>query len=106
CSAAVDYPKNGVPVNIDSCPRLLIPYKPDWHAAEVAAPRRTDYYDSDRALGHLYRAIEIEDPVNLSDSPNTASQATLTDSISIALKPRVQGQLQIDMDPNRNTAEI
>lgn len=31
CSQAVDYAKNGVPVDIHDSPRLLIPYKPDWH---------------------------------------------------------------------------
>jgi RNA-dependent RNA polymerase len=96
CSQAVDYPKNGIPVNIDTSPRLLIQYKPDWHAAEVAAPRRTDYYDSDRALGHLYRAIEIEDPAALRSDGSSShlSQTTLEDSISVALKPRVLRELQ------------
>jgi RNA-dependent RNA polymerase len=51
-----------VPVPHNSCPHLLIPFKPDWHAAEVAAPRDVDYYESTRALGHLYRAIELREP--------------------------------------------
>lgn len=46
-------------------PRPLIRTKPDWHKAEVADPRKTDYYESTKALGHMYRAIklsEMEDP--------------------------------------------
>lgn len=108
CSQAVDYPKNGIPVNIDRCPRFLIPYKPDWHAAEVAAPRRTDYYDSDRALGHLYRAIEIDDPVTLlsSRSPNCPPQTTLADPISTALKPFVRESLQKYTDLDGTATDI
>jgi RNA-dependent RNA polymerase len=85
-----------------------MPYKPDWHAAEVTDPRRTDYYDSDRALGHLYRAIEIDDPAAIlsAEWPNNPPQTILTDSISVALEPRVQKQLQSYMDPERLAAEI
>ncbi|KAJ7481232.1 RNA dependent RNA polymerase-domain-containing protein [Mycena galericulata] len=43
-------------------PKRLIRCNPDWHAAEVVDPRKTDYYRSDKALGDLYRAIEIDDP--------------------------------------------
>ena len=110
CSTAVDYPKNGIPVDIDRCPRLLIPQKPDWHAAEVAAPRRTDYYDSVRALGHLYRAIEIDaPPASHSPDPPTNNQAQTilaSDPISMALKLEIRMHLQSDMDPERNNAEI
>jgi len=51
-----------VPVPYHRCPRLLIPFKPDWHAAEVLSPRDVDYYESTRALGHLYRAIVLREP--------------------------------------------
>ena len=30
CSQAVDYPKNGVPVNIEEMPRTKLRAKPDW----------------------------------------------------------------------------
>ena len=36
--------------------------KPDWHAAEVVDPRKTDYYRSDKALGAMYRAITLTEP--------------------------------------------
>ncbi|KAJ7112452.1 RNA dependent RNA polymerase-domain-containing protein [Mycena crocata] len=63
-SKAVDYPKQGIPVDLDNnrLPRTLIRCKPDWHAAEVVSPRETDYYRSDKALGDLYRAITLDEP--------------------------------------------
>ena len=63
-SQAVDYPKNGNKVMIKDMPRLLIRFKPDWDKAEEDAPRSSDYYESDRALGHLFRNIVLEDMPN------------------------------------------
>jgi RNA-dependent RNA polymerase len=104
---AVDYPKNGIPVDIRKSPHFLIPYKPDWHAAEVASPRPTDYYESQRALGYLYRAIELDDPTAL-PSPNApqSSQAPLTDVISAVLKPLVRQQLENYTDPDGSSSDI
>lgn len=65
-------------------------YKPDWHKAEVADPRDNDYYESPRALGHLYRGIELlplDAPVPI---PVTKDCPPMGDSISIALAPTVQ----------------
>lgn len=59
-SWAVDYPKNGNKVDIKHLPRSLIRFKPDWDRAEEDAPRSSDYYESDRALGHLFRNIALE----------------------------------------------
>ncbi len=36
CSQAVDYPKNGIPVDIHDSPRLLIRSKPDWKMVSVS----------------------------------------------------------------------
>lgn len=60
-SWAVDYPKNGNKVDISDMPRALIRFKPDWDMAEEGTPRSSDYYESDRALGHLFRNIVLED---------------------------------------------
>ncbi|EIN07212.1 RdRP-domain-containing protein [Punctularia strigosozonata HHB-11173 SS5] len=65
CSQAVDYAKNGIAINLAKEKRAmkqLIPFKPDWHAAEIISPRSTDYYESSRALGHLYREIRLTEP--------------------------------------------
>ena len=49
CSRAVDYAKHGVPVDLSETklPRYLIPFKPDWHKAEVSDIRDNDYYFED-----------------------------------------------------------
>jgi RNA-dependent RNA polymerase len=94
CSQAVDYPKNGIPVNIDRTPHWWTPFKPDWHAAETNNPRRQDYYESTRALGHLYRAITLEDPTETAPGlVYTTPRRPLGDPISSLLKPRVERHL-------------
>lgn len=74
-----------VPVPFDKCPKPLIPYKPDWHAAEVLAPRQQDYYESPRALGQLYRAVSLKPP------PQRAGESTDpdNDNITFALRPKL-----------------
>ena len=49
----------------------------------MVAPRATDYYESDRVLGQLYRDIKIEELVE--DTPVELSGPTLSDPISAAL---------------------
>ena len=70
---------------IEKCPKPLIPYKPDWHAAEILAPREQDYYESPRALGQLYRAVSLKSP------PPRAKESTDPDkdSITFVLRPKV-----------------
>ncbi|KAG6844915.1 hypothetical protein H0H87_002399 [Tephrocybe sp. NHM501043] len=99
CSQAVDYPKQGIPVDIDSdrLPRTLIRCKPDWHGAEVVSPRSTDYYESSRALGVLYRSITLED-VKISPANDKDQQLPLTDPISLRLKSRVEHYLDATLD--------
>ncbi|KAG6376280.1 hypothetical protein JVT61DRAFT_2258 [Boletus reticuloceps] len=67
-SWAVDYPKNGNKVDIRDMPRSLIRFKPDWSMAENNTPQTSDYYKSDRALGHLFRNIVLEDMSNTPSS--------------------------------------
>jgi RNA-dependent RNA polymerase len=77
-SQAVDYAKKGVPVDItNDFPRPLIKFKPDWNKAEVTGARELDYYESDRALGYLFRNIHLD---NLDESsegfPDTTPEQT------------------------------
>lgn len=80
---AVDYPKQGIPVDLDNnpLPRTLIRCKPDWHAAEVVAFRETDYYRSEKALGDLYRAITLDAPQPIS-SDSVAPDADVVNNIT------------------------
>jgi len=98
CSKAVDYAKNGVPVDIynNKLPKLLIPFKPDWDKKEVTGARELEYYESDRALGHMFRSITLRDPSEPIDGfPTTPPGliAPLEDPISRELAPLVQNTL-------------
>ena len=59
-SDAVDYPKNGTPVLLNRVPRLKSDLKPDWHAPETVDLESSDnFYPSQRAIGKLFRAIDL-----------------------------------------------
>lgn len=106
-SWAVDYPKNGNKVDIRDMPRKLIKFDPDWSKADEDTSGPSDHYESDRALGHLYRNIVLD------DMPNTFPQYqsnTQEHPISEALYPHVRrhlpglrGQTQTWMDSLYNT---
>lgn len=59
-SDAVDYPKTGRPVQLRTIPRLKWAIKPDWSAPETSASLdKSKYYESQRAIGRLFRAIDL-----------------------------------------------
>lgn len=58
-SDAVDYPKSGQPVAPHKIPRLKKKVKPDWNAPETVNLNTGDYYESSRAIGRLFRAIDL-----------------------------------------------
>ena len=59
-SDAVDYPKSSTPVPLQKIPRLKSKTKPDWNQPETMNDSRSaDYYESQRAIGRLFRAIEL-----------------------------------------------
>ncbi|KAF8643903.1 hypothetical protein AX16_008919 [Volvariella volvacea WC 439] len=100
CSQAVDYPKQGIPVDLSSIKfrPQLIRARPDWHAAEVGPRhyRETDYYISSRALGHLYRAIDIDDvDNNLTQEPGDVPPDVNPISIAIwrKIRPVMDGKV-------------
>lgn len=92
-SQALDYAKNGIPVDIrNNLPRPSIKSKPDWHSAEVTGARELDYYVSDRALGHLFRNVELRDPSEpIEGLPTDVSGGTapLEDAITCAVEPLI-----------------
>jgi RNA-dependent RNA polymerase len=104
CSQAVDYAKNGNPVDIyNNLPKPIIKFKPDWHKAEVTGARELDYYVSDRALGHMFRNIELlnpEEPVEGLPTTSPEAISPLNDPISHVLAPLVQRVLNSDPDPD------
>jgi RNA-dependent RNA polymerase len=102
CSKAVDYAKNGNPVDIhNNLPKQLIKFKPDWHKAEVTGARELDYYISERALGHMFRNIKLLDPDKpIEGLPTEYLEAavSLKDPISHVLAPLIQRTLNSDAD--------
>ena len=111
CSQAVDYAKNGNPVNIDhgNLPKKLIKFNPDWHKAEVTGAREVDYYVSDKALGHLYRKIELEDPIKHVEGLETEcpeGTPPLEDAITRAVAPIIRRILNTVTDDAATAAEL
>ncbi|KIJ26580.1 hypothetical protein M422DRAFT_785200, partial [Sphaerobolus stellatus SS14] len=100
CSQAVDYPKSGWAVPMETTPRRLIPYNPDWREGEVATPYKT-YYRSERALGHLYRAITLEDPSQEGLAPQPGPPV-----LSNLVKKLVQPYIATAIDQNKFSEEI
>ena len=59
-SDAVDYPKSSPPVPQGKIPRLKFREKPDWNQPETMNDSKSaDYYESKKAIGRLFRAIEL-----------------------------------------------
>ena len=59
-SNAVDYPKSGTPVEINTVPKPKFDLKPDWHAPEtVNLDASHGFYQSPKAIGRLFRAIDL-----------------------------------------------
>ena len=59
-SDAVDYPKSSTPVPLQKIPRLKFKRKPDWNQPETMNDsKNADWYESSRAIGRLFRAIEL-----------------------------------------------
>jgi hypothetical protein len=58
-SDAVDYPKTGQPVALNEIPRLKYRAKPDWNAPETVTSDSAKYYQSEKAIGRLFRSIEL-----------------------------------------------
>ncbi|KAI6110431.1 RNA dependent RNA polymerase-domain-containing protein [Pisolithus croceorrhizus] len=93
-SQAVDYPKNGRKVRIHDLPRALVPFKPDWHQTEQPEQSRNlraDYYLSSRALGYMYRNIELE---QLPDGSHPGTGPGRNEAISNGLRGLIQNELQ------------
>ena len=104
CSQAVDYAKNGNPVEIhNNLPKLIIKFKPDWHKAEVTGARELDYYVSEKALGLMFRNIELldpEEPVEGLPTIPPKAKSPLNDPISHVLVPLVQRVLNSGPNPD------
>jgi len=106
---AVDYPKQGIPPNLegDRLPRPLIRCNPDWHEAEVVSPstKTNYYYESNRALGYLFRDTKLNDP-KPTTSEDLPSSQPMSDPISVALLAQVQPHLHESAFTETYTSEV
>jgi hypothetical protein len=76
-SDAVDYPKSGKAVDIRAIPKLKRPQRPDWNAPETINPERDDhYYKSNRAIGRLFRDVELDDIPSVLQQPRRRGKAS------------------------------
>ncbi len=72
-SAAVDYQKRGTPVPLVQIPRLKFPSKPDWNQPEIGSTEG-DFYESQRAIGKLYRDINLSSDVDVKENAKEQKQ--------------------------------
>ena len=87
----------------DDLPRTLIRCNPDWHAAEVVSPRQTDYYESSRALGLLFRSITLDDPQPI---PPVPPVQPLSDPITLRLLESIQRYLGDSAVVDNHSSEL
>lgn len=96
-STQVDFAKSGVPVNFKDIPKRIFDLNPDFCRKEVSLQDQTDYYESHKALGVLFRAINIQ-PLEPKKFDNTTPQiASMDHPISQLLKRLVSGRLPSGM---------
>jgi RNA-dependent RNA polymerase len=79
-----------VPVDINDCPRRLIKYNPDWSSAEVTSIDKARYYESKRALGHLYRDFELPTKDDLNQVQFGDAVPPFEDNVTAAVLQQVQ----------------
>jgi len=80
----------------DSVPKPPIRYKPDWDAAAVESSLKPDYYESSRALGHMFRELKLkaENPRDTEVPEEPHCTDSTTDSITAKLLPKVEEYLK------------
>lgn len=67
-SCAVDFQKSGVPADITSMPQAPR-VRPDWSRGELGGKPNVDFYESQRALGVLFRNVILHSARKRKHSP-------------------------------------
>jgi len=105
-SHAVDFPKTGTQVYYWDITRPV--YMPDWHAGENFDPINGDYYQSERALGVLFRAVRLGEAARLCD-PDTifpAPDIPPCETIKTVLQPLIDAHLADFITPDADAGII
>ncbi|KAF9056326.1 RNA-directed RNA polymerase 2 [Panaeolus papilionaceus] len=93
-SDAVDYPKSGKPVAVERIPKLKRKSKPDWNAPETVDINKSDYYISHRAIGKLFRAIDL--PIEHPGPRNSRRQRQVRRERGVEELSRRMANLDVD----------
>ena len=122
-SDAVDYPKTSMPVPLEKIPKLKFKAKPDWNQPETMNDSKSaDYYPSQRAIGRLFREIELP-ALDIVQNVNRAQRSKLNideeddrlvaqfgrmslradDQIDVAVCNRITDFIDVDVDPDHRT---
>lgn len=121
-SIAVDYPKSGKPVPVQGIPKLKHDLKPDWNAPETVNNTSESFYKSSKAIGRLFREIDlpVEQQHNLSRRRRRRARFDrlqenfddfdLNDAresdLFIAVEERVQEFISTDRNDEEQNADI
>jgi len=117
-SDAVDYPKTSTPVPPEKIPKPKSKRKPDWIQPETMNDSKSaDYYESQKAIGRLFRAIELP-ALDIFRGVNRKQQKKMdeedddlakklgqmnlrdNDEVDIAVYGRVTDFIGVDVDPD------
>ncbi|KAH8100639.1 RNA dependent RNA polymerase-domain-containing protein [Cristinia sonorae] len=90
-SDAVDYPKSGKPVPLEKIPRYKSQAKPDWCAPETGNHDPKKYYKSFRAIGQLFRAIDLPATLRTAERAQSTQRDQLAQEQSITLRDVLKG---------------
>ena len=121
-SDAVDYPKSSTPVPLAKIPRLKFKTKPDWNQPETMNDSKSaDYYESQRAIGRLFREIKLpaldivrrvnrtqRKKVHEDDDDYLVAQFGRVslrddDQVDVAVHGRITDFIDADVDPDYRT---
>ena len=125
-SNAVDYPKNGTPVELNIVPKPRSDLKPDWHAPEtVDLDASHGFYPSQKAIGRLFRAIDlpevqtrnkaarrkreqVRDDESEADLDQVFAALCMDDGPGVPLESAVERRVEkfIDTDPNSESVKL
>jgi RNA-dependent RNA polymerase len=90
----IDHATNGVAIKIDNyVPQALVKLMPDWHHPEVPSQCHVHYYKSGRAIGHLFRNVNMHELADRIPVVSPGEARPLEDAISCALAPLVRSVL-------------
>ncbi|KAG8748541.1 hypothetical protein FRC10_003675 [Ceratobasidium sp. 414] len=93
-SKAVDFPKSGTPVTYAEIPRTGRMSRPDWDVGELGFRSQRDaMYESERALGWLYRDIQLSEDKLQHKGTHPSSRFGMDLDVAAHAKPLPRGEL-------------